>query len=94
MEINMGRGIGKKRAVIESLDLAMALKDLSPSGPAAGLSVAGSEGNRPRTPWIKLDKWSFTNETDWEMLCKMADADPNETESIKIYIDAIEVEEK
>lgn len=36
--------------------------------------------------WIKFTRESFATDEDWETVCEEVNADPETTESVKIYI--------
>ena len=43
--------------------------------------------------WIKFTRDSFATDEDWETLCEEVDADPESTQSIKIYIAKADIED-
>lgn len=64
---------------------AMQMANGFPTGDAAGLSITNDRRN-PRIPWIQFSRWSFASDEDWEAVCEMADCNPNEVDTVKIYI--------
>lgn len=58
-------------------------------GDAAGLSITKDRID-PKIPWIKFNRWSFATQEDWETVCEIAGCDPEETETVKIYIHDVE----
>lgn len=48
--------------------------------------------SKPKS-WIKVNRDSFATNEDWETVCEEVGADPENTESIKIYIDSSEIVE-
>ena len=62
-------------------------KDL-PTGDDVGFAVT-SDRELSKYPWIEMDRDAFTNDEDWEELCKIAGCNPDKTAKIRIYIHEI-----
>lgn len=58
---------------------------------ASGLSITKDRDNG-RTPWMKFEPWSFSSEEDWKALCNLVGCDPEETNSIKLYVDHADID--
>ena len=44
--------------------------------------------------WIKVNRDSFATNEDWETVCEEIGADPDTTQSIKLYIMKADIEDK
>ena len=56
-----------------------------------GLSIT-KDRDSSRTPWMKFEPWSFSSEEDWKALCNLVGCDPEETNSIKLYVDHADID--
>ena len=93
MPTNDGNGNNQRSSLIgtlRSIRLDPNWLQFAVDEPFEALSIYGKKEEKVRSPWIEVDKFSFTSDEEWEWFCRFADVDPKETEKLRIYINKVD----